>query len=146
MGISAAVILKVSIGLAILYGAVILVWYELLRSTVLRRRPRRGDGDASPAPAKDAAQQAGPGEHKSEDAGRRTAMESELERVRRHYDLARGEARKERDAAIAAANQAAEEAIERIERRYREIDAAFSDEETERILEMVRRPSAEGAP
>lgn len=143
MGISAAVTLKVSIGLAILYGAVILVWYELLRSTVLRRRPRRGDGDGAPAPEKDAAQHE-PGEHKS-GAGDRAAVESELERVRRHYDLARGEARKERDAAIAAANQAAEEAIERIERRYREIDAAFSDEETERILEMVRRPSGEDA-
>jgi len=144
VGISAAATLKVSIGLAILYGAVILVWYELLRSTVLRRRPRRGDGDGAPAPEKDPAQQAEPGEHKS-DAGYRAAMESELERVRRHYDLARAEARKERDAAIAAANQAAEEAIERIERRYREIDAAFSDEETERILEMVRRPSGEDA-
>jgi hypothetical protein len=146
VGTSAAVILKVSIGLAILYGAVILVWYELLRSTVLRRRPRRGDGDAAPAPVKDAPQAAEAGGHKSEDPRRRAAMESELERVRRHYDLARQEARKERDAAIAAANQAAEEAIERIERRYREIDAGFSDEETERILEMVRRPSGEHGP
>lgn len=145
MGTSAAVILKVSIGLAILYGAVILVWYELLRSTVLRRRPRRGDGDAAPSSENGAPQRAEPGEHKSDDPGRRAAMESELERVRRHYDLARQEARKERDAAIAAANQAAEEAIERIERRYREIDAEFSDEETERILEMVRRPPGEDA-
>ena len=70
-------------------------------------------------------------------------MESELERARGHYQLAREEARAERDSAIAAANQAAEEAIERIEARYREIDEAFIDEETERIIEMLRRPPGE---
>ena len=86
-----------------------------------------------------------PGGHRS-DNGSRAATESELERARRHYLLAREEARAERDAAIAAANRAAEQAIERIEGRYREIDGAFNDEETERILEMLRRPSGDGAP
>jgi hypothetical protein len=73
-------------------------------------------------------------------------MESELEQARRHYQLAREEARTERDAAIAAAGQAADQAIERIEARYREIDAAFIDEETERILEVLRRPSGDERP
>ena len=85
-------------------------------------------------------------ERKSEAAADRVAMESELERARRHYRLAREQARAERDAAIAAAKGAAEEAIERIERRYREIDGAFIEEETERILELLRGPLSEDAP
>ena len=85
-------------------------------------------------------------QHKSEAAGDRFAMESELERARTHYRLAREQARAERDAAVAAAKEAAEEAIERIERRYREIDGAFIDEETERMFELLRGPRSENAP
>jgi len=138
---SAALIIKLSLGLAVLYGLVIVVWFELLRSLVMRRRAatsgRTARAQAPPQPE--------PGGHRS-DNGSRAATESELERARRHYLLAREEARAERDAAIAAANRAAEQAIERIEGRYREIDGAFNDEETERILEMLRRPSGDGAP
>jgi len=35
---SAALIIKLSLGLAVLYGLVIVVWFELLRSLVMRRR------------------------------------------------------------------------------------------------------------
>ena len=142
---SAALIIKLSLGLAILYGLVIVVWYELLRSLVLRRRAGEA---AAPAAHLQTAPQAvrGEGVGVAEDNGHRAAMESELERARRHYRLAREEARTERNAAITAAGQAADQAIERIEGRYREIDAAFIDEETERILEMLRRPSGDDRP
>jgi hypothetical protein len=144
MATSAAVIIKLSLGLAILYALVIVVWFELLRSLVSRRRAGAKD---TPAPHAETAQaEHGEGVGAGEDGRQRAAMESELERARRHYRLAREKARSERDAAIATAGQAADQAIERIEGRYREIDAAFIDEETERILELLRRPSGDERP
>jgi hypothetical protein len=146
---STAFILRLSVGLAILYGAVIVVWYELLRSVIVRRRTAlRGRSDRIPAATSHPAgsEQSELAEGEPESAAQRAAEESELERAHRHYHLAREDARTERDAAIAAANEAAEEAIRRIERRYREIDEAFIDEETERINEMLRRPPGEPAP
>ncbi len=149
MGTSAALIIRLSLGLAILYGLVIVVWYELLRSLLGRRRAR---AKATAAPhAETAHTQTAQADHglgpgAGEDGGRRAAMESELEHARRHYRLAREEAITERDAAIAAASQAADQAIERIEGRYRQIDAAFTDEETEQILELLRRPSGDETP
>ena len=143
MGIIATQTIKLSVGLAVLYGLVIIVWYELLRSLVMRRRARNTSSSApqsqtSPAPEA--------GEREGIEDGHRADLESELERARRHYHLARREARIERDEAIAAAHEAAEQAIERIEGRYREIDGAFTDEETERILEMLRRPAGDETP
>lgn len=148
MATTAALILKLSLGLAILYGLVVVVWFELLRSAVVRRTARRRlrDGTATTTSHPDRREESEPVERKSEAAADRVAMESELERARRHYRLAREQARAERDAAIAAAKGAAEEAIERIERRYREIDGAFIEEETERILELLRGPLSEDAP
>lgn len=148
MATDPALILRISLGLAILYGLVIVVWFELLRSGVARRmaRRRRRDGAATTTSHPDGREEGEPVEHKSKVAEDRVAMESELERARMHYRLAREQARAERDAAIAAAKEAAEEAIERIERRYREIDGAFIDEETERILELLRGPWSEDAP
>ncbi len=145
MSTSAAVIIRLSLGLAILYGLVIIVWYELLRKLLARRRESRPN-------ARTRAPEAAPAEHGEgvagvgQDHAHTATMESELERARRHYRLAREQARTERDAAIAAAGQAADQAIERIEGRYREIDAAFSDEETERILDLLRRPSGDERP
>ncbi len=140
----AAVTIRLSLGLAILYGLVIVVWYELLRKLLSGRRASEHDAhppypDTPPAEHRDAVGAGGDHAHTA-------AMESELERARRHYRRAREEARPARDAAIAAAGQAADHAIERIEGRYREIDAAFADEETERILEMLRRPAGEERP
>lgn len=148
MGTTAAVILRLSLGLAILYGLVIVVWYELVRSAITHRRSavrRRGDGPAAEPSHADGRRENGPAERAGGASEDRAAMESELERVRGHYQLAREEARAERDAAVASANQAAEQAIERIEARYREIDRAFTEEETERILEMLRRPPSDEA-
>lgn len=143
MGIIATQTIKLSLGLAVLYGLVIVVWYELMRSLVQRRRAR---GAPTPAPQPERPSEAEAGERGSREDGNRAALESELERARTHYQLARKEARIERDEAIASAHQAAEQAIERIEGRYREIDREFTDEETERILEMLRRPSRDDAP
>jgi biopolymer transport protein ExbB/TolQ len=140
---SIAFILRLSVGLAILYGAVIVVWYELIRSVVARRRGERGPTAKSHAVNREHAQQ---GDREPESAAHRAAAESEHERARGHYQLAREEARAERDSAIAAAKHAADEAVERIERRYREIDEAFIDEETERINELLRRSSGEQTP
>jgi hypothetical protein len=144
VGTSAALIIRLSLGLAILYGLVIVVWYELLRSLLGRRR---AGAKATQAPHAETPQaEHGEPVGVGEDHGHRAEMESELERARRHYRLAREEARTERDAAIATAGQAADQAIERIEGRYREIDAAFTDEETEQILELLRRPSGDETP
>lgn len=133
-----AFILRLSVGLAVLYGAVIVVWYELIRSVIVRRRGGRARMSASHKSGPEPPERA---EREPESAGQRAAEESELERARGHYQLAREEARAERDTAVAAAKQAADEAIERIEMRYREIDEAFIDEETERINDLLRRSS-----
>ena len=142
MATDPALILRLSLGLAILYGLVIVVWFELLRSAATRwaarRRPRGTTVTAASHPNRREEAEAVQG--KSDAAADRVAMESELERARNHYRLARERARGERDEAIAAAKKAAAEAIERIERRYREIDGAFIDEETERIMELLRGP------
>ncbi len=143
MGIIATQTIKLSVGLAVLYGFVIIVWYELLRSLVMRRRARNASV-SEPPPERSSEAEAS--ERDGSEDGHRADLESELERARRHYHLARREARIERDEAIAAAHEAAEQAIERIERRYREIDGAFTDEETERILEMLRRPAGDETP
>jgi hypothetical protein len=45
----------------------------------------------------------------------------------------------ERDAAIDAADAATRQAVDRIERRYREIDWALEDEEAERLEALSRR-------
>jgi hypothetical protein len=150
VGTSAALIIRLSLGLAILYGLVIVVWYELLRKLLARRRQSRSDARVRhpETAAAERGEEVGEGarEGAAQNGRHIAAMESELERARRHYRLAREEARTERDAAIAAAGQAADQAIARIEGRYREIDAAFSDEETERILDLLRRPSGDERP
>jgi predicted acylesterase/phospholipase RssA len=131
---SAVLTLKLSLGLAILYGVNVVVWYELLRSAVLNRvarrrrdhRERREEAELAEA-ERDAAEQL-------------DAEETEPDPARRHYYLARKTARAERDAAIEAAHEAARQAIDRIERRCREIDAALGHDETERAQAMLRRP------
>ena len=142
-------ILRLSIGLTVLYGLVIIVWYELLRSTVMYRLRRRRDNEVQATmPAEETWEGAGSGENGSGENGRARAQPAvsevlELERTRRHYQLARHAAEAERDAAIEAASTAAEAAIERIERRHREIDEAFIDEETSRVSELLDRLPSE---
>ena len=94
-------------GLAILYGAVAVVWYELIRSVVARRRRERGPTAKSHCRERSKPSRATANPNRPRD---RAAAESELERARAHYQLAREEARAERDSAIAAAKHAADEA------------------------------------
>ena len=86
-----------------------------------------------------------PGENGHVSANLTRPEELELDRARRHFYLARQAAQAERDAAIEAANEATQEAIGRIERRYREIDGVYVEQETERISEMLLRPPIDGA-
>jgi biopolymer transport protein ExbB/TolQ len=147
--ISAVLILRLSLGLAILYGLVVIVWYELLRSAVLNQVTRRRSNKARAATFhRERSEQAELAERKREReaAEQEAAEESEPDPARRHYYLARKAAKAERDVAVEAASEAAKQAIERIERRCREIDRAIDHEETERIEEMLRRPSSDKTP
>jgi len=138
---AAGVVLKLSLGLAILYGLVVVVWYELLRSTVLHRLRRRRRDEHRAAASEEAPRDGVLSAENGHAVGAEHANpeDFDLDRARRRYHLARKAAKAERDAAIEAASEAAGQAIERIERRYREIDGAFIDEETEHISEVLRR-------
>jgi biopolymer transport protein ExbB/TolQ len=147
--ISAVLILRLSLGLAILYGLVVIVWYELLRSAVLNQVARRRSNKARAATVhRERSEQAELAERKREReaAEQEAAEESEPDPARRRYCLARKAAKAERDVAVEAASEAAKQAIERIERRCREIDRAIDHEETERVKEMLRRPSSDKTP
>lgn len=145
--ISAVLILRLSLGLAILYGLVVIVWYELLRSAVLNQVARRRGNRARAATShRNRLEEAELAEREREAAEREAAEESEPDPARRHYYLARKAAKAERDVAVEAASEAAKQAIERIERRCREIDRAIDHEETERVKEMLRRPSSDKTP
>ena len=145
--ISAVLILRLSLGLAILYGLVVIVWYELLRSAVLNQVARRRSNKARAATFhRNRLEEAELAEREREAAEQEAAEESEPDPARRHYYLARKAAKAERDVAVEAASEAAKQAIERIERRCREIDRAIDHEETERIKEMLRRPLSDKTP
>jgi hypothetical protein len=148
-------VVRLSAGLLVLYGLVIVVWYELIRSLVVDRlrRRRRDDGVGAravmqhepmheDAPAAENGRVGANGHAPVDPAG---LDGQELARARRYFYRARQAAQAERDAAIEAANEAAQEAIGRIERRYREIDGAYVEQETDRISEMLLRPPIDGA-
>ena len=129
-----------------LYGLVIVVWYELLRSQVVERlRRRRAGRGRAVTPREPRGEDRRPGENGHVAATPTRPDELELDRARRYFQLARQAAQAERDAAIEAANEAAQEAIGRIERRFREIDGAYVEQETERISEMLLRPPIDAA-
>jgi hypothetical protein len=148
-------VVRVSAGLVVLYGLVIVVWYELLRSQVVDRlRRRRVDRARAARPREPVGEDMAPGQNGQDmptgqnghaPANLTRPAELELDRARRHFYLARQAAQAERDAAIEAATDAAQQAIGRIERRYREIDGSYVEQETERISEMLLRPPVDGA-
>ncbi len=143
---SAVLILRLSLGLAILYGLVVIVWYELLRSAVLNQVARRRSNRARAATFHRNRLEAELAEREREATEQEAAEESEPDPARRRYYLARKAAKAERDVAVEAASEAAKQAIERIERRCREIARAIDHEETERIKEMLGRPSSDKTP
>jgi hypothetical protein len=132
--ISAVIVLRLSVGLAILYGVVVVIWYELLRAAIMSRvRRRRGEQAQMAAFHDESWEEAERAESQREAAEQEAAEASEPDPARRLYYLARKAASAERDLAIETAGEATKQAVERIERRYREIDAEIEREEVERV-------------
>jgi len=131
--------LNMPLGLAVIYGLAAVLWYELLRSAILGRiarwrRKRPGvsavDDERDRAREREAAER----EAAEREAAEREAREaSEPDLGRRLYYLARKAAQAERDLAIQTANEATKRAVQRIERRYREVSAELDDDEAERL-------------
>jgi hypothetical protein len=136
MGVTAfpAFVLNMSPGLAVVYGLAAIIWYELLRLAVLgrlaRRRTRKARLPAFEAKSREEAE-VREGERAAAEQEALEASEPDL--ARRLYYLARKSAAAERDLAVQTANEAAEQAVERIESRYREIGAELDRDEAERL-------------
>jgi Tfp pilus assembly protein PilX len=129
-----AFVLDLPAGLAVIYVLAFLVWYELLRLAVVSRFARhRGDRARMPAFEREAWEDAELAESERELAEEEAAEASETDPARRLYYLARKSAKAERDLAIQTASEATEQAVERIERRHREIAAELDQEEDERL-------------
>jgi hypothetical protein len=127
-----ALILEMPLGLAVIFGIAAILWYELLRSAVVRRvaRRRRKGEHLRRVNSLDEAELA---EGERETAEQDAAEASEPDLARRLYFLARKTATAERDLAILAASELTERAIKRIEDRYGEITKGLDDEETRRL-------------
>jgi biopolymer transport protein ExbB/TolQ len=140
--IAAELAVQLPVALAVIYGLAFVVWYELLRRTFMtrlaKRRSRRVETDGFAQWRRREAELA---KARREGKEREAAEESEPDLERRYYYIARRTARAERDAAVAAAREAVEQAIERIERRHREIEAAIDHEESERIRWQLEHPT-----
>jgi hypothetical protein len=131
---AADVAVRLPLALAVIYGVAIVIWYELLRLAVMNQVAKRRRGHA----ARDEFErwrnhEAELVKSRHEAAQQEAAEDSEPDPARRYYYIARRTARVERDAAVEAASKAVEEAIQRIERRHLEIEAALDHEESERI-------------
>jgi hypothetical protein len=129
-----ALVIDLPLGLVVIYVLAIVIWYELLRRALLKQLTRRRRSRARRAEFEqwrgEEAELAAIGREAAE---REAAEESEPDPARRYYYLARKTARAERDTAVDTANKAVNEAIGRIERRHREIEAALDQEESERV-------------
>jgi hypothetical protein len=127
---SAVIKFSLSLGLAILYGLGAVIWYELLRAELMdlvARRRRRHRAQVDAAGGGGGPEQAGLAEREHGAPEREAAEESEPDPQRTHYHLAREAAKAERDAAVEAATEATKQAVDRIERRYRQVDAGDGD-------------------
>jgi hypothetical protein len=144
-----AFVLNMPLGLAVIYGLAAVLWYELLRSAILGRIARRRgnrpgvtavdaegerEREREAADREAAEREAAEREAAEREAAEREAREaSEPDLGRRLYYLARKAAQAERDLAIQTANEATKRAVQRIERRYREVSAELDDDEAERL-------------
>jgi biopolymer transport protein ExbB/TolQ len=137
-----AVVIRLPTVLVVIYGLAIVIWYELLRlavtSRIAKRRSSRAERDEFEQWRQQEAELA---EQSRRAAEQEAAEEAEPDPARRYYYIARRTARAERDAAVETANKAVEQAIERIERRHLEIEAALDHEETERLRQQHEQPS-----
>lgn len=144
MRILAEVAVQLPLALAVIYGLAILVWYELFRRALVTRVAKRRSGRAETDEFEQWRRREGElAQGRREAYEQEAAEESEPDLARRYYYIARRTARAERDAAVAAASKAAEQAIERIERRHREIEAALDHEESERIRQQLGQTEGE---
>jgi hypothetical protein len=129
-----AFVLNMPPGLAVIYGLAAVLWYELLRSAILGRIARWRGNRPGVTAVDDERERARAREAAEREAAEREAREaSEPDLGRRLYYLARKAAQAERDLAIQTANEATKRAVQRIERRYREVSAELDDDEAERL-------------
>ena len=134
MSVAADLVVRLPLVLAVVYVLAIIIWYELLRLAVARLvAKRRGAKTERDEFEQWRRQEADLARARRAAAEQQAAEESEPDLARRYYYIARRTARAERDAALERARAAVEEAIVRIERRHREIEAALDLEESERV-------------
>jgi len=159
---SAAIKISLPVGLAVLYGVGVVIWYELLRSQLVdlvrRRRGRaeRAHRHESRVVAVDRSRWERPDVEESEGgAPRHDGTEASADdppahdpsaddSQRSHYLLARDAAKGERDAAIEAAKEATRQTIDRIEQRYGSGESA-GGEATGRAALTEREAAVEAA-
>jgi hypothetical protein len=129
-----SVVVRLPPALIAIYAVAIVIWYELIRlaitSRIAKRRSSRAERDEFDEWRRQEAELA---QQSRRAAEQEAAEEAEPDPARRYYYIARRTARAERDAAVETANKAVEQAIERIERRHLEIEAALDYEETARL-------------
>jgi regulator of protease activity HflC (stomatin/prohibitin superfamily) len=136
-----AVVIRLPPELIAIYGLAIVIWYELLRLAVTSRIAKRRSSRAERDEFEQWRRQEGElAEQSRRVAEQEAAEEAEPDPARRYYYIARRTARAERDAAVETANKAVDQAIERIERRHLEIEAALDHEETERLKRQHGHP------
>ena len=137
--IASDVAVRLPLALAVIYCVAIIIWYELLRLALMTQVAKWRSGRAERDQFEQwRVQEAELAESRRLAAEQEAAEESELDPARRYYYTARRTARTERDVAVEAASKALEQAIERIERRHLDIEAALDHEESERIKHRFR--------
>lgn len=145
MATESALVISLPVALVVVYGLAIVIWYELLRLAVTSRIAKRRSSRAERDEFEDwRRQEAELAEQSRRAAEQEAAEEAEPDPARRYYYIARRTARAERDAAVETANEAVEQAIERIERRHLQIEAALDHEEQERLRRQRGRPIERG--
>ena len=145
MPVAADVVIRLPPVLVVVYVLAIVIWYELIRLALMKLVARRRSGRTERDEFEEwRRQEAELANGRREAAEQEAAEESEPDPARRYYYIARRTARAERDAAVERARKAVEDAIGRIERRHREIEAALDHEESERIARRFEGPSAGG--
>jgi hypothetical protein len=145
--LAADLVVRLPVALAVIYVLAIIIWYELIRLVVMKGVAKRRSGKTERTEFEEWRQQeAELAQARREAAEQEAAEESEPEPARRYYYIARRTARAERDAAVELARKAVEEAIERIERRHGEIEAALDHEESQRIRRQFGDPPEHDEP
>jgi hypothetical protein len=143
LAMSAGLVLRMPLGLLVVYALAIVLWLNLIRLAIANRLERRRDSRARrEAQAQSMMRETEEAAIRHEAAEREVAEASEPDPARRLYHLGRKTAKAERDAAVAVVRDAASQAIARVEARYEEIDATLKAEEIEREKQRRRDATA----